>query len=144
MSPPLWALSLPVGTVFIFVPRVTSLALQIMSGAPLRNSSPREHVGSKEVAAKDTHGYVRRAYAAHQNSWEAMILWSAAVMLAKVTGVDTDTMNASAAVWLAARFVYTPAYILITSNNAAYFRTFVFVIGTTASMRLMWKAASMA
>lgn len=48
---------------------------------------------------------MRRAYAAHQNSWEAMILWSAAVMLAKVTGVDTDTMNASAAVWLAARFV---------------------------------------
>lgn len=56
MSPPLWALSLPVGTFLIFVPRITSLILQIQSGAPLKNSNPREHVGSKEVAAKDAHG----------------------------------------------------------------------------------------
>ncbi|CAM9868327.1 unnamed protein product [Ectocarpus fasciculatus] len=141
MSPPLWALSLPIGTAFIFVPRFVSLALQIMSGAPLRNSNPRENAESSDVAAKDTHGYVRRAYAAHQNTWEAMILWSAAVLLAKSTGVDVDVMNNTAAVWLAARFVYTPAYILIKSNTKAFFRTFVFMIGTSCSMRLMWQAA---
>lgn len=56
MSPPLWALSVPIGSILVFVPRVASLVLQIKSGAPLKNSNPREHVGSKEVAAKDTHG----------------------------------------------------------------------------------------
>ncbi|CBN74015.1 conserved unknown protein [Ectocarpus siliculosus] len=141
MSPPLWALSLPTGTVFVFVPRVISWALQVKSGVPLSNVNPREQVESKDVAAKDTHGYVRRAYAAHQNSWEAMILWSVAVLFAKSTGVDAGVMNKNAAVWLAARFVYTPAYVMIRSNTKAFFRTFIFMIGTSCSMRLMWQAA---
>lgn len=49
--------------------------------------------------------YVRRAYAAHQNSWESMIVWSTAVLLAKATGVSVDRMNVSAGIWLAARVV---------------------------------------
>lgn len=49
--------------------------------------------------------YVRRSYAAHQNSWEAMILWTAAVMVAKAMDVDEDKMNCSAAVWMCARAV---------------------------------------
>ncbi|CAM9139141.1 unnamed protein product [Scytosiphon promiscuus] len=141
MSPPLWALSLPIGCMYIFVPRVVSLVLQIKSGAPLQNSRPREHAESKEVAAKDTHGYVRRAYASHQNSWEAMILWSTAVVLAKVTGVEESRMNTTAAVWLAARFIYVPAYVLIKSNTTAYFRSVVFMVGMTSSLNLMWHAA---
>ncbi len=56
MSPPLWALSIPIGTILIFVPRFTSLALQIASGAPLNNANPREHAQSKEVADKDKQG----------------------------------------------------------------------------------------
>lgn len=49
--------------------------------------------------------YVRRAYAAHKNSFESMILWSSSVLLAKATGVSVDRMNLSAGIWLAARVV---------------------------------------
>eukprot|EP00752_Nemacystus_decipiens_P010956 g9737.t1 len=143
MSPPLWALSVPIGSILVFVPRVTSLVLQIKSGAPLQNSNPREHVASKEVAAKDTHGYVRRAFAAHQNSLESMFLWSAALMLANARGVSADRMNASAGVWLVARVVYIPAYILIKSNTKAIFRTGVFAVGLSSTLSLMWHAALM-
>eukprot|EP00903_Cladosiphon_okamuranus_P010502 g9933.t1 len=141
MSPPLWALSLPIGGVLVFVPRVASLVLQIKSGAPLQNSNPRAHVESDDVAAKDKGGYVRRAYAAHQNSFESMILWSAAVMLASTRGVSTSRMNLNAGVWLAARVVYIPSYILIKSNKKAFFRTGVFTVGMAATFNLMWQGA---
>ena len=49
--------------------------------------------------------YVRRSYAAHQNSWEALILWVAAVLFAKIMGVDEDQMNNTAAVWMTCRVV---------------------------------------
>lgn len=47
--------------------------------------------------------YVRRSYAAHQNTWEAMILWVAAVLMAKVMDVDEEKMNWVAGAWLACR-----------------------------------------
>ena len=47
--------------------------------------------------------YIARAYSAHQNGWEAMILWVAAVLLAAVMEVDEDKMSAVAAVWLISR-----------------------------------------
>lgn len=60
MSPPLWLVSIPVGFAYTFFPRVLSLVLQIYSGVPLKNAFPREQPESKEVAMKDTDGYVAR------------------------------------------------------------------------------------
>lgn len=49
--------------------------------------------------------YLRRAYSAHQNGWEAMNIWMAAILLARVVGVDSDTMNTVATVWLGSRLL---------------------------------------
>lgn len=46
---------------------------------------------------------IRRAIAAHNNGWEAMNMWVAAVVLARLMGVSTDTMNITAAFWLVSR-----------------------------------------
>lgn len=51
------------------------------------------------------HRYIARAYSAHQNGWEAMIVWVAAVLLAAVMQVDEDKMSAVAAVWLISRIM---------------------------------------
>lgn len=61
MSPPLWLISIPVGFAYTFFPRLLSLVLQIKSGVPLQNAFPREQPESKEVAMKDTDGYVTKA-----------------------------------------------------------------------------------
>lgn len=47
--------------------------------------------------------YVRRCNAAHQNSWEAMMMWVSAVCVAKIVGVEERTMNTLATRFLAAR-----------------------------------------
>lgn len=129
MTPaPLWLLSIPAGFALCFSARVLSLVLQINSGVPLKNEFPRAQLNSKEVAMKDTDGCVRRAFAAHQNSWEAMTLWVSAVLMAKVMGVDEEDMNRSACGFLLARAVYIPAYTFIGTHTPSYFRTAVFTV----------------
>lgn len=144
MAPALWALSLPAGFFLCFFARLFSLTLQVKCGVPLKNEYPRAQPGSKEVAMKDTDGYVRRSYAAHQNTWEALILWVAAVLFAKIMGVDEDQMNCTAAVWLTCRVIYFLAYTFITTHKVSFFRTAVFSVGMASSFHLLWTAAQMA
>lgn len=59
MAPPAWALSVPVGFVWTFAQRIMSLVLQTMYGVPLNIAQGREQPMSKEVAMKDTDGWVR-------------------------------------------------------------------------------------
>ena len=56
MAPAVWALSLPAGFFLCFFARIFSLVMQIKSGVPLKNESPRAQPESKEVAMKDTDG----------------------------------------------------------------------------------------
>lgn len=124
----MWLLSIPAGFALCFSARVLSLVLQINSGVPLKNEFPRAQLHGKEVATKDIDGYVRRSFAAHQNSWEAIILWVSAVLMAKVMGVDEEDMNRSAYAFLLARAVYIPAYTFIRTHKASHFRTAVFTV----------------
>lgn len=55
-SSPIWALSIPAGFALTLGMRFLSLGLQIKSGVPLKNVSPREQLESKELAMKDTDG----------------------------------------------------------------------------------------
>eukprot|EP00752_Nemacystus_decipiens_P009277 g8288.t1 len=141
---PMWLLSIPAGFALCFSARVLSLVLQINSGVPLKNEFPRAQLESKEVIMKDTDGRVRRAFAAHLNSWEAMILWVSAVLMAKVMGVDEEDMNWSACGFLLLRAVYIPAYTFIGTHTTSFFRTAVFTAGMFLSFRLMFKAVQQA
>eukprot|EP00904_Undaria_pinnatifida_P007226 jgi/Undpi1/3633/HiC_scaffold_16.g07003.m1 len=105
MSPPIWILSVPLGYVNVMWPRFLSVFLTARAGIELDPTNPRKQVEGGEVASKDDGGYIARAYSAHQNGWESMNLWVAAVLLAFVTGVDEDKMNAVAWVWLISRIM---------------------------------------
>lgn len=68
-------------------------------GVPFSANSPLPRATPRPLLRR----YIRRALAAHNNGWEAMNMWTAAVLTAAVRGVDVDTINTVAVIWLVAR-----------------------------------------
>jgi uncharacterized MAPEG superfamily protein len=74
-------------------------------GAPaLDNNHPRDW-------ANGLTGYRRRAYAAHQNAYEAFPFFAAAVIVASITDAPQGVVNLLAMVFIAARIGYTATYM---------------------------------
>jgi uncharacterized MAPEG superfamily protein len=73
-------------------------------GPRLDNNNPRDWAQTLE-------GHRRRAYAAHQNSFEAFPFFAAAVLAAMMTGVPAGRLDLLALVFIAARLAYTALYI---------------------------------
>jgi uncharacterized MAPEG superfamily protein len=68
------------------------------------NRKPREWLARQE-------GWRARANAAQQNSWEALIVFTAAVFAAHLAGAPQDQANAIAIAFLAARVAYVFFYV---------------------------------
>jgi uncharacterized MAPEG superfamily protein len=77
--------------------------------------------------------YGQRATWAHQNSWEAFILYSAAALMAYVTHQDSQTVVNCAIGFTIARFLYSIFYII----NFPIGRSLTFGIGSVAIFTLM-------
>ncbi|MCO4052627.1 MAG: hypothetical protein HEQ16_00875 [Bosea sp.] len=73
-------------------------------GAPIDNHHPRDW-------ANGLTGYRRRAYAAHQNAYEAFPFFAAAVLAASQFDAPQATVDLLAVIFLAARIGYTGAYM---------------------------------
>tara|TARA_R110002020_G_scaffold16871_107_gene59935 strand:+ start:3972 stop:4349 length:378 start_codon:yes stop_codon:yes gene_type:complete len=56
-------------------------------------------------------GLQRRAYAAHQNSWEALLIFAIAVIVADINGGPQQAVNALAIVFIVVRIAYIAAYL---------------------------------
>jgi uncharacterized MAPEG superfamily protein len=74
------------------------------AGGGYDNGRPRDFATSLE-------GYRKRAYAAHQNGFEAFPLFAAAVLAAAVNGVSQPRIDLLAIVFVAARLAYAAAYL---------------------------------
>jgi len=74
----------------------------------------------------------QRATAAHQNSLEAFAFFTAAALMAYVTGVDSIAALAAAIAFLAARLFYSIFYIA----NIAVARSLMFAIGSLSIFTL--------
>jgi uncharacterized MAPEG superfamily protein len=77
--------------------------------------------------------YGQRATWAHQNGWESFVLFTAAALMAYVTGQDGDTLKLAALGYVLARFLYGLFYIL----NVPILRSLMFALGTSAIFTLM-------
>jgi uncharacterized MAPEG superfamily protein len=75
----------------------------------------------------------KRATWAHQNGWESFVLFTAAAMMAYVSGVDSDTVRWAVLAYLAARLLFSVFYIA----NIGLLRSAMFAIGTSAIFTLM-------
>jgi uncharacterized MAPEG superfamily protein len=73
--------------------------------------------------------YGQRATWAHQNSFEAFMIFAAAALMAYVTGVDSPLAAGAAIAFVVARSLYSVFYIL----NVPIARSLMFGIGTLSS-----------
>lgn len=77
--------------------------------------------------------YAQRATWAHQNSFEAFILFATAALMAYVTGVTSSTSVIAAIAFVVARLLYSVFYIL----NIPLLRSLMFGIGSLGSATLI-------
>ena len=73
--------------------------------------------------------YGQRATWAHQNSFEAFMIFAAAALMAYVTGVDSPLAGGAAIAFVVARLLYSVFYIL----NVPIARSLMFGVGTLSS-----------
>lgn len=82
-------------------------------------------------------GYQARAHAAQQNSWEALAVYTAALVAAVAAGVDHGTITTVAGVFLVARIAYLACYLA----DLATLRSLVWLAGFGACLTLIVQAA---
>ena len=75
-----------------------------------------------------------RALAAHQNSFESLILFAPAVLVALATNTTGETVQYLAISHVVARILYNILYII----NIHYLRTLVWMIATIASFTIIY------
>ena len=77
--------------------------------------------------------YAQRANWAHQNSFEAFMIFAAAALMAYVTGLDSTLATGAAITFVIVRLLYSVFYIA----NIPLARAFMFAIGTVCSGTLI-------
>ena len=80
-------------------------------------------------------GFGARALAAHQNSFESLIIFSAAVTTALATQHTGLAIQILAIIYLVSRFIYHVLYLL----NWATLRSTIWALGLIASFGILWQ-----
>ena len=75
-----------------------------------------------------------RALAAHQNSFESLILFAPAILVAVATNTTGDTIQYLAISHVVARVLYNILYIM----NIHYLRTLSWLVATVASFSIIY------
>jgi uncharacterized MAPEG superfamily protein len=78
--------------------------------------------------------YAQRATWAHQNTFEAFMVFAAAALMAYVTGVNSSIAQVAAIAFVVARLLYSIFYIL----NIPLLRSLMFAIGILGSATLIF------
>lgn len=76
--------------------------------------------------------YAKRATWAHQNSFEALIIYGLAALMAYATGVESNWAKIAAIAWMVARSLYSVFYII----NIPLGRSLMFAIGSLCGWTL--------
>lgn len=79
-------------------------------------------------------GFGARALAAHQNSFESLIVFSAAILTALATQHLTPRIQDCAILYVVSRCIYHVFYLL----NWASLRSFIWAIGLIMSLSIIW------
>ncbi len=93
------------------------------------NRNPREVLGNSE-------GKSKRAYWAHQNSWEAFAPFAIAVLIAHYLEVKQSTIDISAVAFIIARVLYGIFYIY----DKPLLRSLVWFVGFSLVINLYYQA----
>ncbi|MEM6709832.1 MAG: MAPEG family protein [Pseudomonadota bacterium] len=112
-----------------FLPIIWSIvggALRARSDGGFNNNTPRRQAASLA-------GLGERAYAAHQNAWEALMMYTPCVMIATLTGADAAATTTAGIVFCVARTLHGILYCL----DQATLRSLVWFVGIGATIYLV-------
>lgn len=79
-------------------------------------------------------GFGARAYAAHNNCFESLMIFSTASLTAIATNHLSMTMQYLAITYLISRFIYVAFYLM----NLASLRSAIWSIGMVSCMSMLW------
>ncbi len=95
-------------------------------------------MGAPRAMFDDFPDWAKRATWAHQNSWEAFAIFTAAALMAYVSGVDTDMARLQVVSHVAARTLFSVFYIA----NIPLLRSLMFAIGSVSAFSLMFASVT--
>ncbi|MFT5722622.1 MAG: putative MAPEG superfamily protein [Motiliproteus sp.] len=104
------------------------LVLAMNKAGGYDNNHPREQQASLK-------GFGARALAAHQNSFESLIIFSAAVLLAVATNTTGETIQLLAMVHIGARVIYNILYLI----NIGVLRSCFWAVAIGCSFSIIWQ-----
>ncbi len=82
--------------------------------------------------------WAKRATWAHQNSWEAFAIFTAAALMAYVSGVDSDLARWQVIAHVVARTLFSVFYIA----NIPLLRSLMFAVGSVSAFSLMFASVT--
>ncbi|MEH2062594.1 MAG: MAPEG family protein [Nostoc sp.] len=118
--------SIAAAVVLIYVPFLVVAYARVRIG-PEMLSTPRALLDKLPP-------YAQRATWAHQNTFEAFMIFAAAALMAYITGVNSFTAQVAAIAFVVARLLYSIFYIL----NIPLLRSLMFAIGIFSSGTLFF------
>ena len=128
MTTPFWCLLIMIIIPYVIAGVTAYFRVQQLGSVDVKQ--PREQ-------ALDLKDSGARAVAAQQNAWEAIAVFSAAVLVAHLAGADPGTSATAALVFIVARILHPIFYIM----NMAPLRTLSFVVGFGSCIWLFVLAA---
>ena len=91
------------------------------------NAAPRPYLASLE-------GWRARAHAAHQNAWEALAMFTSAIVVAGQAGGSSPWINGLAITFVVTRVVYGVLYVA----NLATLRSLVWFVGVACVVSMFF------
>jgi uncharacterized MAPEG superfamily protein len=79
-------------------------------------------------------GFGARAYAAHQNSFESLLVFSTAALTALATNHVSYIIQLLAVVYIVSRFIYHGLYLM----NLATLRSTIWFLGIACCVAILW------
>ena len=128
MTTPLWCLFIAVLIPYVLAFTGTSFRRRQLGSVD--NHNPRQQVLQLTGAGA-------RCYAAQQNAWEALAVFTAAVATAHLAGADASDAARAAQIFIAARVVHAIAYLADQDK----LRGIAFIVGLGCCISLFVLAA---
>jgi len=128
MSIALWCLFLA-GLLHV-LSKIPLAQAQLKSAGGYDNNNPRE----QQIALE---GWGKRALAAHQNQIESFPLFAAGVIIATITGVESNIVDYCAIAYIVARLAYVYCYL----KDVSTLRSIVWSVGLISSFALLCSPA---
>ena len=115
----------------------TLLPLVATSVAKLKGGRYNNHAPREFLAQLPERSMAKRMAWAQENSWEALMMFAPAVLLATVRGVPASSLNLLAGVFMLAQIAYLSCY----AKDWATARSLVWLVGVLAVVGLYLASA---